>query len=66
MKRDNDAVLDKLFEIHAVIEDTESEKKATDLMEKALAAVQALTSQHSANADDLISVKSMVESLSER
>ena len=66
LKRNNDAVLDKLFEIHAVVEDTESERKTTDLMETALAAVQALTSQHSANADDLVSVKGMVESLSER
>ncbi|KAK5135786.1 hypothetical protein LTR08_004612 [Meristemomyces frigidus] len=64
-KRNNDAILDKLFEIHAVIENTESEEKTTDMMEKALAAVQALTSQHSANADDLASVKGMVESLSE-
>ncbi|KAK5124874.1 hypothetical protein LTR85_001064 [Meristemomyces frigidus] len=66
LKSNNDAVMDKLFEIHAVIEDAEDGKRITEMMDKALAAVQALTSQDSANADDLASVKGMVESMSER
>ncbi|KAK4549367.1 hypothetical protein LTR36_006364 [Oleoguttula mirabilis] len=65
LKSNSDAVLDKLFEIHAAIEDAEDGKQTTEMIEKALAAVQALTSQHSANADDLASAKNMIESLSE-
>ena len=66
LKSNNNAVLDKLFEIHAVIEGAESDKKTSEMVKKALAAVQALTSQHSTNADNIISVKDMIDSLSER
>lgn len=62
----NDAVLDKLFEMHAFLEDAGSSSHTTEITEKTLAALQALTSQHSANADDILSARSLIESLSER
>ena len=66
LKQNNDAVLDKLFEIHATLEDDESQKTSVEMVEKTLAAVQGLNTQQSSNADDLVSVKDMVEALSEK
>ncbi|KAK3647130.1 hypothetical protein LTR22_013923 [Elasticomyces elasticus] len=65
LKRNNDIVLDKLFEIHATLEESVSNTKPVEMVEKTLAAIQALTTQHSSNADDILSVKAIVESMEE-
>ncbi|TKA79018.1 hypothetical protein B0A55_03164 [Friedmanniomyces simplex] len=65
LKSNNDAVLDKLYEIHATLEDAGNDKIPAEMVEKTLAAIQALTSQQSSNADDLVSVKDMIESISD-
>ncbi|KAK5688739.1 hypothetical protein LTS10_000717 [Elasticomyces elasticus] len=65
LKRNNDTVLDKLFEIHATLEESASNTKPVEMVEKTLAAIQALTTQHSSNADDILSVKTIVESMEE-
>ncbi|KAI6865931.1 hypothetical protein KC323_g4157 [Hortaea werneckii] len=64
LKVNHDALLDQLYLIRTLIEDAENDKKSTDLVEKVLAAVQALTSQQSANADDLLSMTGDMQSLS--
>ena len=64
LKANHDALLDQLYLIRTLIEDAENDKKSSDLMEKVLAAVQALTSQQSANADDLLSMTDDMQSLS--
>ncbi|KAI7213840.1 hypothetical protein KC352_g16829, partial [Hortaea werneckii] len=64
LKANHDALLDQLYLIRTLIEDAENDKKSTDLVEKVLAAVQALTSQQSANADDLLSMTGDMQSLS--
>ncbi|KAK4896932.1 hypothetical protein LTR27_005179 [Elasticomyces elasticus] len=65
LKRNNDTVLDKLFEIHATLEESASNTKPVEMVEKTLAAIQALTTQHSSNADDILSVRTIVESMEE-
>ncbi|KAI6818917.1 hypothetical protein KC352_g9457 [Hortaea werneckii] len=64
LKANHDALLDQLYLIRTLIEDAENDKKTTDLVEKVLAAVQALTSQQSANVDDLLSMTGDMQSLS--
>ncbi|GAB1738090.1 hypothetical protein NU219Hw_g2625t1 [Hortaea werneckii] len=64
LKANHDALLDQLSLIRTLIEDAENDKKSADLAEKVLAAVQALTSQQSANADDLLSMTGEMQTLS--
>ncbi|KAI6905098.1 hypothetical protein KC318_g8882 [Hortaea werneckii] len=64
LKANHDALLDQLYLIRTLVEDGESDRKSTDLVEKVLAAIQALTSQQSANADDLLSMTDDMQSLS--
>ncbi|RMY30397.1 hypothetical protein D0866_08024 [Hortaea werneckii] len=64
LKTNHDALLDQLYLIRTLFEDGEDDRKSTDLVEKVLAAVQALTSQQSANADDLLSLTGDMQSLS--
>lgn len=66
IKTSNNIVLDKLFEIHAVVDDVERGKKAAELLEKTIADIQALASQQTTNANGIASVKSTVESLLEK
>ena len=64
--RDNsDAILDKLYEIHSAVED-QSSKEVSDMLEKTFAGVQALNSQAAATVDDVASVRSLIETLSEK
>ncbi|KAI6839587.1 hypothetical protein KC340_g12256 [Hortaea werneckii] len=64
LETNHDALLDQLYQIRTLVEDGEDDRKSTDLVEKVLAAVQALTSQQSANADDLLSLTGDMQSLS--
>ncbi|KAI7354599.1 hypothetical protein D0864_11952 [Hortaea werneckii] len=64
LRANHDALLDQLYLIRTLIEDAENDKKSTDLVEKVLAAIEALTSQQSANADDLLSMTGDMQSLS--
>ena len=66
LKSDSDTMFDKLYEIHAALEESQSTAQTSDLLEKTLAAVQAVNSQTIATADDIISVKALLETLSER
>ena len=58
---------DKLFEIHASLEETETTQKTKtiELLKQTFAAVQALTGQHCSNADDIASALNSLERLSE-
>ncbi|EMC99646.1 hypothetical protein BAUCODRAFT_344567 [Baudoinia panamericana UAMH 10762] len=64
-KGSNDQVLDQLYIIHAALEHDTGLNDISVMVEKTFAAIQALTTQHSANADDIESVKALVTSLSE-
>ncbi|KAI7563284.1 hypothetical protein KC316_g12720 [Hortaea werneckii] len=64
LKANHDALLDQLHLIRTLVEKYEDDRKSTDLVEKVLAAVKALTSQQSANADDLLSMTGDLQSLS--
>ncbi|KAI7157407.1 hypothetical protein KC349_g5657 [Hortaea werneckii] len=64
LKANHDALLDQLYLIRTLVEDGENDRKSADLVEKVLAALQALTSQQSANADDLLSMTGDMQSLS--
>lgn len=65
-KADNDAVLDKLYEIHAMLEESDNRGELTKMLEKTAATIQGLNSQQGATVDDIVLVKGMVESLTER
>ncbi|KAI6888706.1 hypothetical protein KC360_g2603 [Hortaea werneckii] len=64
LKVNQESLLEQLYLLRTLIEDDENDKRSTDLVEKVLAAVQALTSQHSANADDLLSMSGNMQTLS--
>ena len=63
LKTNNDGVLIKLSGIHATLEALGSDKEPAKLAVKTLATIQALNAQHSSNADDLSSIRDMVESI---
>ncbi|KAI7110454.1 hypothetical protein KC339_g139 [Hortaea werneckii] len=58
LEANQESLLEQLYLLRTLIEDAQNDKRSIDLVEKVLAAVQALTSQHSANADDLLSIAS--------
>lgn len=64
LKSQTDAVFDKLFEIHAEIEDNGADEM-TQMLEKLLAATQGLNSQQVATIEDIASIKEIVDSMSE-
>ncbi|KAK1070425.1 hypothetical protein LTR74_004103 [Friedmanniomyces endolithicus] len=61
LKTNNDGVLIKLSGIHATLDALGSDKEPAKLAVKTLAAIQALNAQHSSNADDLSSIRDMVD-----
>ncbi|KAK0840619.1 hypothetical protein LTR03_010418 [Friedmanniomyces endolithicus] len=61
LKTNNDGVLIKLSGIHATLEALGSDKEPAKLAVKTLATIQALNAQHSSNADDLSSIRDMVD-----
>ncbi|KAK0255307.1 hypothetical protein LTS09_009694 [Friedmanniomyces endolithicus] len=61
LKTNNDGVLIKLSGIHATLEALGSDKEPAKLAVKTLAAIQALNAQHSSNADDLSSIRDIVD-----
>ena len=66
LKANNNAVLDKLFEMHVTLEGTEGGTKASGLVQSTLAAVQDLIGQHRTSNEELITVKGLTEALTER
>lgn len=66
LKANHDAALDKLLVIQATLEEHQDQTKVAERVELAIAAVQGLNTQESSNSDDLISIKAIVDSLSER
>ena len=63
LKTNNDGVVIKLSGIYATLEALGSDKEPAKLAVKTLATIQALNAQHSSNADDLSSIRDMVESI---
>ncbi|KAI6831995.1 hypothetical protein KC342_g7550 [Hortaea werneckii] len=64
LEANQESLLEQLYLLRTLIEDAQNDKRSIDLVEKVLAAVQALTSQHSANADDLLSMSGNMQTLS--
>ncbi|KAI5369714.1 hypothetical protein Slin15195_G005900 [Septoria linicola] len=64
LKSQTDAVLDKLFEIHAEIEENGADG-LTQMLEKLLAATQGLNSQQVTTIEDIASIKEIVDTMSE-
>lgn len=62
----SNAVLDKLYEIHAVVEANEQDHTTSEMIKQTCAAVQALDTQHSSNADDIGSLRNQLDELSHR
>ncbi|KAK0936016.1 hypothetical protein LTR29_012388 [Friedmanniomyces endolithicus] len=63
LKTNSSAVLEKLSGISAILEALGSDKEQAKLAVKTWAAIQALNAQHGSNADDLTSIRDMVESI---
>lgn len=61
IKRHNDLVIDKLFEIHATVEQAGNADTVSEKICEAMTAIQALKS---ASADEIVSIKATVEDLS--
>lgn len=61
IKRHNDVVIDKLFEIHATVEQAGNADTVSEKICEAMTAIQALKS---ASADEIVSIKATVEDLS--
>ncbi|KAK0814429.1 hypothetical protein LTR87_003882 [Friedmanniomyces endolithicus] len=61
LKTNNDGVVIKLSGIYATLEALGSDKEPAKLAVKTMAAIQALNAQHSSNADDLSSIRDMVD-----
>ncbi|CAK3997068.1 Hypothetical predicted protein [Lecanosticta acicola] len=65
VKFNNNSVLDKLFEVHAIMEDADKHRKVNEMLETVIAAVQGLNSQQTSTVQEVSTVKDLVESLSE-
>lgn len=66
LKSHADTILDKLYELHADVDEQGGTSDLTEMLEKIVAATQGLNSQQAATVDDVASVKEIVESFSQR
>lgn len=63
LKSNNDAVLNKLYEMHGTLEESNHKQEVTEMLEKITTAVQGLTSRPTATVEDVVAVKVLVASL---
>lgn len=66
MQADHNEVLEKLYEVHAMLEDVDNRQEVTEMLDKTVTAIQGLNLQQATTVDDVVSVKGMMESLTER
>ena len=66
MKKDNDALVDKLHLLHATLESTSTDSKIFDTLSQVREAIQAASSQAKTNATDVALTKQLVEALGDR
>lgn len=66
LKSNADAILDKLYEVHATLEKGQADDTVTELLQQTFAVVQGATSDTTEAVDQIASVKGLVETISER
>lgn len=65
IKSDSETILDKLFEIHADMEQHEEDRDTTAQIEKIVSALNSMASNHVGGANDIKSLKELIQGLSQ-
>lgn len=66
ISRGKNEVLDKLYEIHATLEENENREGLTNMLQTTMTAIQDLNNKPETAIDEITSIKSMMESLTEK